>query len=164
MGLFRAAYGWEGKGAKKPPSLKSVTYVLQEWNLAQLYFTWRRSKKYVNHVTHPLSSADFRIFLLEISKFCYFKKYRYRLYFDTLFLIFLTFFESWKIFLINMFIILMMSAKMATLGLLKKKVMTSWFLSMTSSTQIYHVTQIILYMLSRDQSLVTLVLLWDKLS
>ena len=45
--------------------------------------------------------------------------------------------------------ILMMSAKMATLGFLKEsyfeiKVMTSQFLSMTSATKFYHVTQNIL--------------------
>ena len=59
---------------------------------------------------------------MEISKFCYITKYRYRLHFDTLFLILLTFLESLKIFLINMVTILMMSAKVATLGLLKIKV------------------------------------------
>ena len=45
--------------------------------------------------------------------------------------------------------ILMMPAKLVTLGLLKKrcfevKVMTSSFLSITSPTKFYHVTQIIL--------------------
>ena len=54
----------------------------------------------------------------------------------------------------------MTSAKMATLGLLKEKVfgnkvMTSKFLSKTSPTKFYHVTQIILLMWSCDQSLVT---------
>ena len=44
--------------------------------------------------------------------------------------------------------ILMMPANLATLGLLKKryferKVMTTWFLSMTSPTTFYHMTQII---------------------
>ena len=34
MGLFAAAHGWV---AKKVPSLKSVTYILQWWNLAQLH-------------------------------------------------------------------------------------------------------------------------------
>ena len=38
--------------------------------------------KYINHVTHPLSSADITIFSPEISKFCYIEKYRYRLYFN----------------------------------------------------------------------------------
>ena len=37
----------------------------------------KKIKKYINHVIHPLSSADVNICLLEISKFCYVKKYRY---------------------------------------------------------------------------------------
>ena len=83
--FFGAAHGsgGEGGGAKRPPFLKSVAHILQWWNLAQLYLTQRRSKKYMNHVTHPLSSADISIFSPEINKFCYIKKYRYRLYFDT---------------------------------------------------------------------------------
>ena len=32
----------------------------------------------MNHVTHPLSSADISIFSPESSKFCYIKKYNYR--------------------------------------------------------------------------------------
>ena len=70
------------EGAKSPPSLKSLTHILQWWNLAQLYLTWRRSKKYVTHVTHPLSFADITIFSPGISKFCYIKKYRHRLHFN----------------------------------------------------------------------------------
>ena len=35
MGLFGAAHGWGG--AKKTPSLKSVTHILQWSNLAHLY-------------------------------------------------------------------------------------------------------------------------------
>ena len=56
MGLLGAGHGSE-KGKKLPPSLKSVTHILQCWNLAQLYLSWRRSKKYMNQVTQPLSSA-----------------------------------------------------------------------------------------------------------
>ena len=55
----------------------------------------------MNHVTHPLRSADISNFSSEISKFCYIKKYMYRLHFDTKFLILLTFLESLKIFLIK---------------------------------------------------------------
>ena len=73
-------------------------------------------------MTHPLSSADISIFSPEISKFCYIKKCSYRLHFNAEFLILLTFLESLKIYLINMVIILMMSAKMATPGLLKTTV------------------------------------------
>ena len=75
-------------------SLKSLTHILQWWNLAQLYLTQRRCTKYMNHVTYPLSSTDINIFSPEISKFCYIKKHRYRLHFDTWFLFILTFPES----------------------------------------------------------------------
>ena len=73
-----------------------------------------KSNNYLNHVTHPLSSGDISIVSSEINKFCYIKKYRYRLNFDTLFLHY--FFESSKIILIKMVTILMMSAKMASVG------------------------------------------------
>ena len=73
----------------------------------------------MNHVTHPLTSAEISSFSPEVSKFFYIKKYRYRLHFSAEFLIILDFLESLKIFLINLVIILMMSAKVATPGLLK---------------------------------------------
>ena len=79
-------------------------------------------KKNINHVTHPLSSADISIFSPEFSKFCYIKKYRYGLHIDTKFLVLLTYFESLMISLINMVAILMIPAKMAPLGLPKIKV------------------------------------------
>ena len=69
-----------------------------------------------------MSSADIKLFSPEFSKFCYIKKCRYRLHFDTQFLILLTFIEFLKIVLTNMITILMMAAKMATPGLLKIKV------------------------------------------
>ena len=76
----------------------------------------------MHHVIHPLSFADTSIFSPGISKFCYIKKYRYRLRFDTYFLTLLSFFEPLKIVSINVVTILMSSAKMATLGLFKRKV------------------------------------------
>ena len=94
--LFRGCSRMRGGGGgrKKTPSLKSVKHILQCSNLAQLYLTQRRFKKYMNHATHPLSSADIHIFSPEISKFCCIKKYGYRLHFDTQFLSILTFLES----------------------------------------------------------------------
>ena len=68
--------------AKAPPPLKTVTHILQWLNLAQLYLTKRRSRKYMNRVPHPLNSAEISIFSPEISRFYYIKKYRYRLHFD----------------------------------------------------------------------------------
>ena len=43
----------------------------------------KKIQKYINHVKQPLGSAGIIIFSLEISKFCYIKKYKYRLHFDT---------------------------------------------------------------------------------
>ena len=51
-----------GEGAKRPPSLISVTHILQLWNFAQLYLTYRRSEKYINHATQPMSSAEISSF------------------------------------------------------------------------------------------------------
>ena len=57
MGLFGAADGWGS--SKRPRSLKSFSFTLPTEN----------SKKYLNHVTHPLSSADISIFSPEIANF-----------------------------------------------------------------------------------------------
>ena len=72
-------------------------------------------------MVHLLNSADISIFLLEISNFCYIKKYRSKFHFTATFLIPITFFESLKFVLINMVTMLMVSAKVATLGLFKIK-------------------------------------------
>ena len=73
----------------------------------------------MNHATHPLSSSDISTFLPEIRKFYDIKKYRYRFHLDVYFLTLLAFLESLRIVLTNMVKILMMSAKIATLGFLK---------------------------------------------
>ena len=156
-------------GDKKTLHSQNLPHIILRRNLAQLYFTWRRSKKTHNHVTHLLSSASIRIFSMEISNFHNIRKYRYTSNLNTWFLILFSLFESLKIFLINMFAVLMTSAKMATLGLFKEKlfwskVMSSKFLSKTSPTKFYHMTQIILYMWSFYQSLVTVAFIWEKLS
>ena len=81
MGFCRAAHRWggEGGGQKSLPSLKPVTHILKLWKLGTVI----PSKKYMNHVADLLSSADISIFSPEISKFCYIKKWRYRLHFYT---------------------------------------------------------------------------------
>ena len=79
-------------------------------------------QKYINHVKHPLSSADISNLLPEIRKFCYIKKYMYRLHFDTKLPILLNFLGSLKIVFDKKVRILMMSAKVATPGLLKIKI------------------------------------------
>ena len=111
----------------------------------------------MNHVTHNLSSTDISIFSLEISKFCYIKKCRYRLHFGTQFLFFLTFIESLRIFLIKLVIILMMSAKMATPGLLKITVF--WNKGYDVIISVDDVTNKIL---SRDSNYIVDVSMWPK--
>ena len=116
-----------------------------------------RSKKFINRVTHPLSSADIRIFSPEISKFCYIKKYSYRLEFDRWFLILLTFLESLVIVLINMVTILMMSAEITTPGLLKIRVF--WSKGYDVIILEHDVSNKIL---SRDSNYIIDVILWPK--
>ena len=103
--------GRGGGGAKKVPLPKICHTYPAMMNLAQLYLTQRRTKKYMNQVAHPFSSADISIFSPKITKFCCIKKHGYRLSFDTLFLMLLTFLDSLKIALINMVTILMRSDK-----------------------------------------------------
>ena len=76
----------------------------------------------MNQVTYRMSSADINIFSLGINKLLFIKKYRYRLQFDTQFLILLTFLEILRIVLINMVRILMMTAKMAIPSILERTI------------------------------------------
>ena len=108
LNLFRMGFFWAAHG--------SVTLILQWWNLAAIIPYLRKKQKIYDPHDTPL---EFCIFSLQISKFCYIKKHRYRFYFDIWFLILSNFFESIKIVLGNMVTISMMSVKMATLGLLK---------------------------------------------
>ena len=102
MGLFFEAAHGLGR-SKKPPSLKYFLHILQWWHLAQLYHTQRRSKNYINHVTHHLSSAEISIFQRKSANFAI---PRNRLHLNSSFLTLLTFFESLKVFLIMVGILL----------------------------------------------------------
>ena len=125
--------------------------------MTQLYLTQRRSKSYINHITHLLISADISIFSPEISKFGYVKKYRYRLGFVPLFLILLTFLESLIIGLINMVTNLMMSTKMSTPNLFKIKIF--WNKSYNVITSAHDVTN---NFLSRDSNYIVDLVIWPK--
>ena len=76
MGIFGAAHGWRPlhKICHTYPTIMKLDTVIP-------YL--KRTKKYMNHNTHPLSSPNISIFSSEVSKICYIKKYRYRLHFDT---------------------------------------------------------------------------------
>ena len=68
MGFFWAAYRWGG--TFWPPSLKSVTHILQWWNLAQLYLTSGKSPKYIYITWHiPLVLLTSTFFHQKSAKF-----------------------------------------------------------------------------------------------
>ena len=79
------------------------------------------------------------------------------MYFDALFLILLTFFEFWKVSLINMVTILMMSAIMATLGLLKINIFWN-----KGYDVIIYVCNVIIKNLSYDSKYILDVVMWSK--
>ena len=73
MGFFGAVHGWGG----------DLSHVSTMMKLGRVTSYPRKTQKYINHVTHHLSSVGVSIFSPEISKFYYIKKCRYRLDFDT---------------------------------------------------------------------------------
>ena len=120
IGFFGAAQGW-GVGKKAPIPKICHTYPTMMKPGAVIRYLKKFQKLYESCDT-PLDFCWHQHFLAEIIKFCYIKKYRYGFHLDTYFLTFLTFLYSLRIVLINMVKILMMSAKMATPGLLKIKI------------------------------------------
>ena len=111
----------------------------------------------MNHMTHPFGSAKISIFLPEMSKFGYIKKYRYRFHLDAQFLILLTFLESLRVVIINKIKILMMSVKITTPGLLKTKIF--WKKSYDVIISAHDVRTPIL---SRDSNHNVNVVMWPK--
>ena len=80
MGFFGAPHEWGGLFCPLPKICHTYPAMMK---LGSVIPYLRKIQKCINHVTHPLSSADISIFSPEISKFCYIKKYTYRLDFDT---------------------------------------------------------------------------------
>ena len=110
----------------------------------------------MNHVTH-LTSADISLFSPEFSKFCYIKKCRYRLHFSSEFLILLAFLESLMIYLINLVIILMMSAEMAAPGVIKITVFWNKCYDIIIS-----IDDVTIKILSHDSNYIVDVFMWRK--
>ena len=85
MSFFGAAYGYGGSKKAPLPKICHTYPAMMKLGTVipyiQLYL--KNIKHYVNHVTHPLISAEINIFSPEISNFWYIKKYRYRLHFGT---------------------------------------------------------------------------------
>ena len=75
MGFFGAAHGWGEWGGQKGPPPQNLSHISHNDETWHSYTLPKEDpKKYMNHVTHPLSSAHFSICSPEISKFCYIKK------------------------------------------------------------------------------------------
>ena len=113
MGFFGAAHGCEGPFCHTYPTMMKLGTVIP--------YIRKIQKKYKSRDT-SFEFCWLSIFSPVKSKFCYIKKYTYRLEFDRQFLILWTFLESLVIVLINMVTILMMSAKIITPGLLEIRV------------------------------------------
>ena len=106
------------------PSLKSVKHILIcIMKFARVIPCLKKIQKYINRMTHCLSSAHLIIFSQEMSNSCYIKKCRYKLHFNTKLPILLTFFYFTKFVSIKMVITLMMSAKFINLAFLKADLM-----------------------------------------
>ena len=154
MGFFGAAHGCGGK--KSPLPKICHTYLTMMKLGTVIPYLKKIQKIYESHDT-PREFCWHSIFSWKISKFCYIKKYRYRLHFDTWFLILLIFIESLKIVLINIVTILMMSAKMATPGLRKIKVFWKKVYDV-----IIFVNDVTNKILSRDSNYIVDVVMWPK--
>ena len=158
--FLRAAHGWGAKAKKSPPLPKICrTYPTMMKLDKVISYLKKISKKkiyiYIYHVTHHFSSADLSIFSQEISNFCYIKKRWRRFRFNSKFLILLTLV---KVFLINMFAILMMSEKLAALGLLKVKLFCN-----KGHDVIISVYDVISKILSRDSNYIVNMAIWLKI-
>ena len=83
MGIFGGVHGWGwgGERQKSHPPLPKMCHTYLAMMKLGSYALPKEDPK--NDVTHALSSADISTFSPEISKFCYIKKYRYRLNFST---------------------------------------------------------------------------------
>ena len=156
MVFFRAAHGW---GRVKKTFLPKIyhTYPIMMKLTAVIPYIQKIQKIYKSHDT-PLEFCWYQHFFTGIQQLLlYKKKYRYRLHFNTQFLILLAFLESLKVVLINMVEILMISAKLATLGLLKIKVF--WSKDYDDIIFVHGITNNIL---SRDTNNIVNVVLWPK--
>ena len=83
--IFRGCSQMGGVGVvKSTTTLPKMSYTyLAMMKLPTVIHYLKKIQKYINHVKQPLSSAGINIFSPEIEKFCYIKKYRYRLHFYT---------------------------------------------------------------------------------
>ena len=84
MNLFSASHEWRvGSGAEKPLFSKICHISFRIMKLSKVITYLKKIQKNIIHVNYSLSYADITMFSPEISNFCFIKKYRYRLHFNT---------------------------------------------------------------------------------
>ena len=111
MGIFRAAHGW---GEVKKASLPKICHTyptMMKLGTVKPYLK--------NYVTHPLTSADISIFHRQSANFVISRNTDIDCILVHIFYFFQFFMSLLEILLIKLVIILTMSAKMATPGLVK---------------------------------------------
>ena len=96
VGIFGAAHGW-GRRTKRPLFLNSVTYILQWWNLAQLFLSYRRCKNMWIAWHTPCYLLTLSFFHQKLATFVMLSK-TYRFRFNAECLVPLTFFTLYRIF------------------------------------------------------------------
>ena len=79
ISFLRAPAGW----GKSPTFLKICHIYSKMLKFGTVIHCQKTSKKNINHVAHPLSSADIINFLPEVTNFSYLKKYKYKFHFNT---------------------------------------------------------------------------------
>ena len=124
MGFFGAAYIWGRGRLKAPPSLlPKICYIYS--TMMKLYSCNSPKENlenvYIYHVTHSLSSADISIFLIGNWQFSLYQEILTKISFWCIFSNYFDFYRIFTGFLIDLIVILM-SAKSATPGLLEIKV------------------------------------------
>ena len=138
IGLFGTAHG---RGSKElhPPKTWYPYPIMMKLGTGKLHL--KKIQKMYNHLKHPTAISFFHrkltlfVILENTNKTC-------------ILLLFYNSFDFLNVVLINMITILIISANLLLLAPLKQSyfeimVMTSQFLSMTSSTKFYHINQII---------------------
>ena len=166
MGIFRAAHVLGG--AKRPPSLKSVTHILQWWNLPVIPYLKKIQKIYQSRDTPP-EFCWHQHFFTGNQQILLYQEIQIQIAFWYIISNSFTFSWNFEDFSINLVIILMVSAKMPTPGPLEITVFWNKGYGVIDSCRWRHQQNFIIWFklhcrfVHVTQSLVTLAFPWEKL-
>ena len=158
MGFFGAAHGWGGEEQKPPPLHKICHTYPTMMKLSTVTSYLKKVQERFESRDTPLEFCWHHHFFSENRKFAISRNTDIDCNLIHKFLFYLTFLELWKIVLINMVTIFMMSAKMVTPGLLKIK--GFWNKGCDIIISVHDVANKIL---SRDSNYTVDVIMWPKI-